>query len=110
MSPRQGEVDHSQRQRRTEFTVENSTIVDKKKEKTKKGDPFAEMEEYNGIFLLIVTDGRMIGEGVLQIPSYKCTLAFDSLNELREEFWTGKRHSHVWLILKSCCETDACKI
>jgi hypothetical protein len=51
----------------------------------------------------------MIGEGVLCIPSYKCNLPFDSLNNLRKEYWATKRQSHVWAVLKSCCETDACK-
>ena len=29
----------------------------------------------------------MIGEGLKRIPSYKCTLPYDELNTLRENFW-----------------------
>lgn len=29
----------------------------------------------------------MIGEGIKQIPSYKCRLNPDELNKLRGEFW-----------------------
>jgi hypothetical protein len=50
----------------------------------------------------------MIGEGIKQIPSYKCSLPFDELQKLKEEFWASKKeHRRVWLTLKSCCETDA---
>jgi hypothetical protein len=51
----------------------------------------------------------MIGEGVKQIPSYKCNLPFDQLEKLREEFWQTKKNQRIWLVLKTCCETDACK-
>lgn len=51
----------------------------------------------------------MIGEGVKQIPSYKCNLPFDQLEKLREEFWLSKKHQRIWLVLKTCCQTDACK-
>ena len=50
----------------------------------------------------------MIGEGIKQIPSYKCQMPFDKLQELREKFWTSrKKYKRVWQILKECCETDA---
>ena len=52
----------------------------------------------------------MIGEGIKQIPSYKCTLPYDKLQELRNEFWSTRKNSRVWLVLKTCCETDACNI
>lgn len=50
----------------------------------------------------------MIGEGVKQIPSYKCTLPYDQLQKLRDDFWLSKKNNRVWLVLKTCCETDAC--
>jgi hypothetical protein len=61
----------------------------------------------------------MIGEGVKQITAYKCHLPFDELEKLREEFWGKKNkltiaskreYRRIWLTLKSCCETDACKL
>lgn len=29
----------------------------------------------------------MIGEGVKQIPAYKCNMPYDELQKFREEFW-----------------------
>lgn len=50
----------------------------------------------------------MIGEGILKIPAYKCNLPFDRLEQLRKDFWATKKNNPIWLVLKSCCETDAC--
>jgi hypothetical protein len=36
----------------------------------------------------------MIGEGIKQIPAYKCTMSDTELNKLREDFW-GKFHVNV---------------
>lgn len=51
------------------------------------------------------------------IPAYRCALPYDELNKLREKFWgmnkmlkiaSRKGHKRGWLILKGCCETEAC--
>ena len=50
----------------------------------------------------------MIGEGVKQIPSYKCQIPFDELNLLREEFWKEKiKKNRRWRAIKEICESDA---
>ena len=50
----------------------------------------------------------MIGEGIKQIPSYKCTKKFDELNKIREEFWNSKKTNRgIWKVIRECCETDA---
>ena len=50
----------------------------------------------------------MIGEGIKQIPSYKCTIPFDKLNELREAFWNEKfKISRRWKAIREICESDA---
>ena len=53
---------------------------------------------------------KFIGEGIKKIPAYKCDLAYDQLEALRKEFWDSKKRDRVWLVLESCCKTDACKI
>lgn len=50
----------------------------------------------------------MIGEGIKQIPAYKCALAYDELENLRKDFWATKK-GRVWMVLKTCCEADARK-
>lgn len=32
----------------------------------------------------------MIGKGLKQIPSYKCTVPYNELNRMREDFWSSK--------------------
>jgi hypothetical protein len=54
-------------------------------------------------------DGRTFGEGIKQIPGYKCNLPYDALEKLRTEFWENKR-TRPWLVLKTCCEADDCKL
>ena len=52
-------------------------------------DKFKDFEEHNSrnqIYLINI-DGKMIGEGIKQIPSYKCFLSDTELNKLREDFW-----------------------
>jgi hypothetical protein len=50
----------------------------------------------------------MIGEGIKQIPAYKCDMPFDKLNELREKFWNSRvRYRRVWKVIRECCESDA---
>ena len=50
----------------------------------------------------------MIGEGVKQIPAYKCQIPFDSLNNLREEFWKEKiKKNRRWRAIREICESDA---
>lgn len=73
---------------------------------------FANFEEYKSILSLQTKnalDGRMIGEGVKEIPSYKCIIPFDELKALREKFWKSKLDSKRgrWKVLKEICETDA---
>lgn len=50
----------------------------------------------------------MIGEGIQQIPNYKCPLAVDKLTELREEFWNSRSSKrHIWKIIREACTSDA---
>ena len=50
----------------------------------------------------------MIGEGIKQIPSYKCTIPYDKLQKLRAEFWASKtKNKSVWKVIRECCETDS---
>ena len=50
----------------------------------------------------------MIGEGIKQIPSYKCPIPFDELQRLRENFWKEKiGHSRRWRAIREICESDA---
>ena len=50
----------------------------------------------------------MIGEGIKQIPSYKCKIPFDQLNELKEKFWNSrKKNKRIWKVIRECCESDA---
>ena len=52
-------------------------------------------------------DGKMIGHGIQQIPSYKCSIPYDQLNELRDAFWNSKTTSRgVWKVIRECCLTD----
>ena len=49
----------------------------------------------------------MIGEGVKLIPSYKCEIPFDKLNNLREEFWKEKiKKNKRYRAIKEICESD----
>jgi hypothetical protein len=48
VSPRHGESDPTQRQRRSEVTIDNNTAVERKKESTKKVNNFSDMEEFKG--------------------------------------------------------------
>lgn len=53
-------------------------------------------------------DGKTIGNGIQQIPSYKCPIPYDKLNELREEFWKSRtQHKGVWKVIRECCTTDS---
>jgi hypothetical protein len=50
----------------------------------------------------------MIGEGIKQIPSYKCKIPYDQLNELKEKFWNSKKkYRRIWKVIRECCESDA---
>jgi hypothetical protein len=50
----------------------------------------------------------MIGEGIKKIPAYKCTIPYDKLNKLREDFWNSKRNNRrIWKAIRECCESDA---
>jgi hypothetical protein len=50
----------------------------------------------------------MIGEGIKQIPAYKCSIPYDKLNKLREDFWNSKRNNRrIWRAIRECCESDA---
>lgn len=50
----------------------------------------------------------MIGSGIKSIPSYKCDIPYDQLQELRDKFWASKkRDRRYWKVIKECCETDA---
>ena len=57
---------------------------------------------------------RYIGEGIMKIHNYKCPLAIDKLESLREQFWlTRNQADKNWKVLKSCMnldEADAKKI
>ena len=58
--------------------------------------------------MIIKIDGKTIGEGVKQIPSYKCKIPYDKLNELREKFWKSrKKNKRIWKAIRECCESDA---
>lgn len=102
VSNKQSDADVMPRGRpRTTTTSEGSHLEQRKSQaKTHNNNKFQDMEEY--------TDGRVIGEGIKEIPAYKCNLAYDELDKLRAEFWATKT-SRVWAVLKTCCETDACK-
>ena len=50
---------------------------------------------------------RYLGEGVKRIHNYKCPLAINRLEQLRQQFWlTRNQADENWKILKLCCETD----
>ena len=50
----------------------------------------------------------MIGEGIKQIPAYKCTLPYDKLIKERNLFWSKrKKYKVLWDVLKECCEADS---
>ena len=50
----------------------------------------------------------MIGEGIKQIPAYKCKIPYDKLNELKEKFWNSKKkYRRIWRAIRECCESDA---
>ena len=50
----------------------------------------------------------MIGEGVKKIPSYKCKIPYDKLNDLRVKFWKSRKNNkRVWKAIRECCESDA---
>ena len=50
----------------------------------------------------------MIGEGLKRIPSYKCTLPYDELNTLRENFWSSKFFlTRKWRVIQQICNADA---
>ena len=52
-------------------------------------------------------NGKMIGEGYKKIPSYKCTIPYDELNQKRESFWKSrKKNQALWKVLRDCCESD----
>ena len=57
---------------------------------------------------------RYIGHGIMKIHNYKCPLAIDKLESLREQFWlTRNQADKNWKILKSCMgldESEALKI
>ena len=50
------------------------------------------------------------------MKAYKCQLPYDELQKIKIEFWSNlryktdskKENKRIWLILKQCCETDAC--
>ena len=49
----------------------------------------------------------MIGEGIKQIPAYKCDIPYDKLNELKEKFWNSRvKYRRVWRAIRECCESD----
>ena len=50
----------------------------------------------------------MIGEGIKKIPSYKCEIPYDQLNDLREKFWNSRQYyKRAWKVIRECCESDA---
>ena len=50
---------------------------------------------------------RYIGEGIFKIHNYKCPLAIDKLESLRDQFWlTRNQADKNWKILKSCMNLD----
>ena len=50
----------------------------------------------------------MIGEGIKQIPAYKCEIPYDKLNELKEKFWKSRvKYKRVWKAIRECCESDS---
>lgn len=61
----------------------NVNINNKKSKSPEKkptiANPFKDLDEHQ--------NGKMIGEGIKKIPSYKCLLTYDQLEKLREEFW-----------------------
>ena len=43
-----------------------------------------------------------------EIPSYKCKIPYDQLNQLREKFWNSRKNNkRVWKAIRECCESDA---
>ena len=58
--------------------------------------------------IIIIKDGKTIGEGIKQIPSYVCKIPYDKLNQLREKFWNSKhKNKRAWKAIRECCESDA---
>ena len=56
----------------------------------------------------LIIDGKMIGEGIKQIPAYICKIPFDKLNDLKEKFWGSRTNNRrIWKVIRECCESDA---
>ena len=50
----------------------------------------------------------MIGKGLKQIPSYKCTVPYNELNRMREDFWSSKFFlTRKWRAIQTICNSDA---
>lgn len=47
---------------------------------------------YISLKICLNTDDEFSGTGVKYMKGYKCTLPFDELNSLREEFWSNIAH------------------
>jgi hypothetical protein len=79
----------------------NENLVNKNKSYNDKPEKeFPDFQELN--------NGKFIGKGVKQIPSYKCLIPYDKLYELREEFWKEKISKNKrWKTIREICESDA---
>jgi hypothetical protein len=53
----------------------------------------------------LTLDDEYTGEGIKMLKSYKCNIPYDSLNNLRKQFWDEHR-TKLWAVIKSACETD----
>lgn len=59
------------------------------------------------INIFIYIDGKTTGEGIRKIPSYKCSLQYDKVNNMRERFWKSrKQNKNIWNVLRECCEAE----
>ena len=75
------------------FNISSKSLNDKPEKE------FPDFEELN--------NGKFLGYGIKQIPSYKCLIPYDKLYELREEFWKEKISKNKrWKAIREICESD----
>src|SRR5689334_13005811 len=79
---------------------------DIKQDKPKVPDvKFKDFPEYGIYTQHNYLDDEYTGEGIKTLKSYKCNIPYDSLNNLRKQFWEEHR-TKLWAVIKSACETD----
>jgi hypothetical protein len=66
-------------------------------------DKFPDFPEFGKKF--ITTEDEYTGEGIKQLKAYKCNIPYDTLNNIRKQFW-DEHKNRLWPVIRSACETD----